>query len=413
MNALGLMQLLGTAPLFASRAFLAAFLVAITARFGQAIPWLADSSALQTLQSAPPWFTGDIALVALAVLALLEAVAERNVDTRRVLAEIGPYIKLASALAINLGLADAQSAALLQQLGAEAPSEHLLRAGLEASHVLAAAVAMATFGLAILRKRTLSFLTDADEDDALGLQGVLVWVEDAFVFGGVAALAIFPALAMVLLAGTALSLFAMERWTAARESSRLVDCEACQAPVHPSAPWCPRCDATREARDISALGQPMTRPARARHPQRLLSVKRCPHCATRLASGRLDQACGACGRPAFATRRDVEDYVTAVQWQLPKTLLVCAAFGAVPLLGLVPGIIFYRLSLLGGLSRYLPTGSGMATRWLSRFLTIALLSLQWIPGIGAAMLPLLCLSNFWLYRRALLGAAGDALPTAA
>lgn len=407
MNVFGLMQLLGTAPLFASRAFLAAFLVALTTRFGGSIPFLADSSALQTLQSAPPWFTSDVALVVLAVLAVMEAGAERSVDARRVMMEIGPYLKLAAALVINLGLADSQTEAILQQLGTQEESPTVLMAGLNASHLLASGAALATFWLAILRKRALSFLMDADDGDDLGIQKAILWVEGAFVFGGVAALAIFPALAVALLATAAGSLFAVERWTSHRETSLLVPCASCGVELHPAAPSCPSCRVAREPSGISSLGRPLERAAGPRHADRLLACKRCPHCAVKLGSNRLSQTCPACGQTAFASQEDVLRYVTAAQWQLPKTLLICALLGAVPLVGLIPGIIYYRLSLLGGLRRYLPMGSGMATRWLSRFLTIGLLAFQWVPILGAAMLPLLCLANFALYRRALLGAASD------
>ncbi|MCO4768640.1 MAG: hypothetical protein KDA24_01325 [Deltaproteobacteria bacterium] len=404
MNALAMMQLLATAPLFASRAFLAAFLVALTARFGGAIPFLSDSSAITALQAAPPWFTSDVAVIVLGVLAVLEATAERSVDARRMLTELGPYLKLGAALAINLGLADAQTSAMLQELTVYAP-EGVLHAGLDASHALATGAALFTFWLAVMRKRALSFLLDADEEDDLGLQGALVWVEDAFVFGGVAALAVFPALALVVLGMTAAALFALDRWTAHREASRRVPCGSCEVELHPSAPHCPSCNAARDASALGFLGRPKESAAGPRHPQLLLAAKRCPHCATRLGKARLDQVCSACGKEAFASRADVDAYLSAVQRQLPKTLLVCALFGAIPLLGLIPGIIYYRLSLLGGLRRYLRPGASFTTRWLSRFLTIGLLALQWIPVVGAAMLPLLALANYALYRRALVGTA--------
>ena len=408
---LTLMQLLATAPLFASRAFLAAFLVALVTRFGGALPLLSDSSVLAALQTAPPWCTSDVALFGLAALALLELGAERSVDARRALAGLGPYVKFGVALVINMGLVDAQSAELLNTLGMHAP-DHVLLAGLEAQQTSALAISFLTFWLAIARKRTLSFLQDADEEDDLGVQGALVWVEDAFVFGGVAILTVFPLLALVVLAATALLLLAMERWTAHREASRRVPCTSCKGDVHPSAPNCPHCGIAREPRSLGLLGRPKETPAGKTHPQLLLAAKRCPHCATRLGSNRLNQSCDACGHNAFSSRADVDSYVAAITRQLPKTLLVCAAFGAVPLLGLIPGIIYYRLSLLGGLRRYLPLTASFTTRWLSRFLTIGLLSLQWIPIVGAAMLPLLTLANYALYRRALLGSADDAFATA-
>lgn len=412
MNALAVMQLLATAPLFASRAFLAAFLVAVTARFGHAVPFLADSSALIALRDAPLWFTSDIALIGLGILAVAEATSERSVDMRQVLAEVGPYLKLGAALAINLGLADAQSAAMLDHLTTEAPT--VLYAGLDGSHAVATLAALAAFWLAILRKRSIAFFTDADDGDDLGIVGAMVWVEDAFVFGGVAMLAIFPALALGLMAGTAAALLAFERWTAHREKAALVPCSACEEPLHPGAPRCPACDVPRDASAIGAFGRATKEsPAGPRHPQHLLAAGRCSSCATRLGRRSLDAECPRCGRSAFPSQADVEAYVTAVTRQLPVTLAVCAVLSAIPLVGLVPGIIYYRLSLLGGLRRYLPLTTGVGVRWASRLLTVGLLAFQWVPILGAAMLPLLAASNYLLYRRALLGAARSSLPAAA
>lgn len=410
MNALAVMQLLATAPLFASRAFLAAFLVAVTARFGHAVPFLADSSALIALRDAPLWFTSDVALVALGVLAVAEAVSERSVDMRQVLAEVGPYLKLGAALAINLGLADAQSAAMLQHLTVDTVT--VLHAGVDGSHAVATIAALGTFWLAILRKRSLAFFMDADDGDDLGIVGALVWVEDAFVLGGVAMMAIFPALALALMAATALGLLAFERWTAHRETAALVPCEACGDSLHAGAARCPSCDAPRSASAIGAFGRAKERPAGPRHPQHLLAAGRCSVCATRLGRRSLGAECPRCGRSAFPSLAEAEGYVGAVTRQLPVTLAVCAVLSAIPLLGLVPGIIYYRMSLLGGLRRYLPLTTGVGVRWASRLLTIALLSFQWVPILGAAMLPLLAASNYLLYRRALLGAAREALAPA-
>ena len=413
MSVAAVLQLLATAPLFASRGFLAAFLVGLVARFGDALPVLAGTPALTALQGAPPWFTSDVALVVLGLLAVVEGAAARNPDARQLFVEVDPYIKLGVALAIDLGLADAQSAALLQQLGTAEASPTYLTAGLDGAQMVAVVASLGTFWLAVLRKRVLTFLMDADDADDLGAQTALVWAEDAMILGGVLALAVFPALAVVLLVAAIVGLLGLERATAHLEASWMVDCSDCGHEIHPAAPNCPHCGVRRQPRDLSALGRPLDRPARPQHGARLLATKRCSHCATRLRSSSLEQTCPACGRPAFASPAAVAEYVSAVQRQLPKTLLVCAAFGAIPLVGLIPGIIYYRLSLLGGLRRYLPAGRSIATRWLARLLTVVLLALQWIPVVGAAMLPLLCLSHFALYRKALLGAADGVAPISA
>ncbi len=411
MSPIGLMQVMGTAPVFASRAFLAGFLTAVMIRFGDLLPFIGGSEALQSLQQAPPWFTSDAAIIVLGVLAVLEAGAQRSVDARRLFTEVDPYVKLGVALVIDLGLVDAQSAALLNQMGADVmvPTS-FATAGFSGLHVVAVAAAFATFWMAVLRKRALGFVQDADEDDDLGLVAVFVWLEDLFVVGGVVILAVFPLLSMFVLALTATGLVLVDRWMSHRSRKLEVPCSTCQASLHASAPQCWSCRTPRNPVAVGAFGQPrLDTPVsdHEAHGHRLIARRRCPACASRLERGRLRQECDRCGHVTFADEAELESYIRHLQWQLPRTVLVCAAFGAVPLLGLIPGIIYYRLSLLGGLRRYLPTGASIVTRWLVRFLNLVLIALQWIPLVGAAMLPLLCVTNYLLYRRALLR-AGEA-----
>src|SRR5688500_10368073 len=60
---------LGSAPLFAARPFLAAFLTALVARFGTSFPFVGDSDAVRALSAAPEWFTNSTCLLVLGVLA--------------------------------------------------------------------------------------------------------------------------------------------------------------------------------------------------------------------------------------------------------------------------------------------------------------------------------------------------------
>ena len=415
MTPIGVMQILGTAPVFASRAFLAGFLTALVIRFGDLIPFLGGTDALAALQQAPPWFTTDGALVVLGVLAALEAGAQRSVDARRVLTEVDPYVKLGVALVIDLGLVDAQSAALLNELGAHAGTVPFATAGFGGGHVVALAAAFSAFWMAVLRKRSLTFLQDLDEDDDIGLFTVFVWLEDLFVVGGVVLLAVFPLLSMVLLALTAVGFFAVDRWMAHRSRQLEVPCTQCQASIHASAPRCGDCGTARAPVAVGAFGQPRLDTQVSNHEahtHQLIARRRCPVCATHIKRGTLQQDCPRCGHVTFGDEAELAAYVRHLQFQLPKTMLVCAAFGAIPLLGLVPGIVYYRLSLLGGLRRYLSMGSSIVTRWLTRLLNLLLIGLQWIPVIGAAMLPLLCLTNFLMYRRALVRAGRQRLAVA-
>ena len=108
----------------------------------------------------------------------------------------------------------------------------------------------------------------------------------------------------------------------------------------------------------------------------------------------------------------LERYLELLRGRLPKTLLVTLALGAVPVLGVVPGVIYYRLNLVAGLRGYIPPLRGCATRWLVSLIHLALV-LQPIPLVGALVLPILCWSTYAIYLRSLRGSAAELAPAAA
>jgi hypothetical protein len=103
----------------------------------------------------------------------------------------------------------------------------------------------------------------------------------------------------------------------------------------------------------------------------------------------------------FADNASLEGYLQTLRASLPKTLMVLFLLGFVPVLGLVPGILYYRLSLISSLRCYLPRTANFFSRWVVRLVNLLLICLQWIPLLGAVTLPLMCLTNFTVYQAAL------------
>ena len=93
------LQGLGSIGVFASRAFLPAFVTALLLRFGPHVPWLAHAGLLPHVRDVPTWFTSDAALVILGLLAALELVAERFPEAKAVLDEVHDYLKTGMAVA--------------------------------------------------------------------------------------------------------------------------------------------------------------------------------------------------------------------------------------------------------------------------------------------------------------------------
>src|SRR5207248_528566 len=87
------LQGLGSIGVFASRAFLPAFVTAVLLRFGPHAPWLTHAGLIPHIRAVPTWFTSDTSLVILGVLAALEIIAERFPEAAAILAEVHDYLK--------------------------------------------------------------------------------------------------------------------------------------------------------------------------------------------------------------------------------------------------------------------------------------------------------------------------------
>lgn len=374
------LQTLVATPLFASRPFLAAFCVAAFARWTE---WI----------QGPEWFTHDITLWVLGVLGALEILARKDVDIRNFLEEFDGFAKAGVAVVVNLVLLDPESLALLQTMTAS------LFPGF--AWIWASVIGGTTWVLAAFRKATLRVLEGIDEDDALGIQGVISWLEDLGVVGGVVLVVILPVVALVVFGLTLLGLYLFRRAMERREERSKIPCTHCGEPTHPSAFACPSCGgANAQPVQVGWFGEPRALPVTdpADHRIRLISRRRCPVCVTRLTQRTIRQACPACGTETFDSAAAVNDYLAALQARLPRTALVCFGLGFIPVLGIIPGVIYSRLSLISGLRAYVPRSTGCLARWGVRLLNLVLIGLQWIPGFGALMLPAMCASNFYVYR---------------
>lgn len=374
------LQTVVATPLFASRPFLAAFGVAAFARWTE---WI----------HGPEWFTHDVTLWVLGILGALEILARKDVDIRNFLEEFDQVVKAAVAVMVNLVLLDPESLALLETMTAS------LVPGF--AWIWASVVGSLTWILAIFRKATLRVLEEIDEDDTLGIQGVISWLEDLGVAGGVVLVVILPLVALAVFGLTLLGLYLFRRAMERREERSKIPCSHCKQPTHPSAFSCPSCGgANPKPVQVGWFGEPRVQPVTdpAEHRIRLISRRRCPVCVTKLTQRTIRQACPACGTETFDSAAAVNDYLAALQARLPKTALICFGLGFIPVLGIIPGVIYYRLSLLSGLRAYVPRSTGCLARWGVRLLNLVLIALQWIPGFGAVMLPAMCASNFYIYR---------------
>lgn len=392
---------LGFIPYITSRAFVPLFASALIARYGTEWRLLADVAGVQLLEAVPVWAVSDAALITLGLLAVAEVLGNKNPSLREALSLTDTQIKGLAAAVFCLALAPA----VAPDLGTSLPVVQSSIAGPFSWTVLwASMVGAATWFLARLRKGVYSFLMEVDEEDDLGLQKLLSWMEDGIGFVGILFVVFLPTLALAVTGLTLLSLYLLQKALERREEKQKVPCGDCGTPNPLCGVFCARCGRQRsDVRQVGFLGTiknvPVTDPYL--HSMQLLSSKRCHRCGERMRQKRLDQGCQACGTPPFRDSRELEAYIGRLQKNLPQTLFLLLLMGAVPVVGLIAGVIYYRLTLISGLRHYIPTSSRFLGRWTMRFVGALLVCLQPIPLVGAFSLPALCLLSFLLYRRLL------------
>jgi hypothetical protein len=397
---------LASVPMFASRPFLAAFVTVLLAKFGIDIPWLKDHQVVIALSHAPAWFTSWPMVLALGALAVTEVLAVKHSEVRAFLHEFDGYLKSIVAILVSLAILDKETASTIHSIQ---------RAGFGLHDFLALGVGVLTFGAAGLRRGVVGVLAEIDDHDDIGLQSLLNWVENSWTVLGLLFLVIAPMVALALSALTALGLWAFRKAAERREQAAKVPCAKCATPIFPHATACHACGTKLAVpRAVGVFGQPkaVATPDAERHPFALIARKRCPLCATRLVERAVRQTCPTCKTVTFASQAAFDDYVRTLRRRLPKTLLICLALSAIPIVGVVPGVVYYRLTLVTGLRGYVPPLRGCFARVLVSLIHWGLIAFQPIPLLGALIVPVMCLSTYLIYVRALEGRAEKDLPGA-
>jgi hypothetical protein len=282
------------------------------------------------------------------------------------------------------------------------------RAGFGLEHVFPVLVAGLVYAMSGLRRAVFGLLAEVDDDDDIGLQSVLNWVENSWTVLGLLFLVVFPVVALVLSALTVFGLWLVRRQAERRERRSRIPCTKCATPVFPHATRCHSCGTPLVApRGVSVFGTPRSDPAPdlARHRFELTARKRCPVCATRLKQRAVRQPCPTCRTVTFAGRAEFESYLEELQGRLPKTLLICLGLSAIPVVGVVPGVVYYRLAVVSGLRGYVPPLRGCLARVMIRVIHFGIIAFQPIPILGASIVPLMCLSTYLIYRSSLKGRA--------
>ena len=216
------------------------------------------------------------------------------------------------------------------------------------------------------------------------------------------ALIVFPLLTIVAFGFAALILVLIERQIESRGEKAKVACLHCGHSIHLGALACPSCNSPVERpRAIGLLGRSKETPADvAALPYRLVAVKLCPVCATRFDRRAVKQTCLVCGHRLMNNPNFAREYIASIDRRVPSSLVVCFVLGLIPVLGVIPGVIYYRLTIVAPFRRYIPLGQGILLRWGVRLAILVLVAFQWVPVAGGFTVPAMALISYGAYRSA-------------
>lgn len=388
-----------------SRAFLPAFLAALYLR---SLAILGEGTQLATVaevaRAEAPWFTADVTIVILGLLALGEMALTKSPEAEAIVRQLDPLVKPAAAALTTFGILSATDAEIV----------HAMDAGLrmrEASAMpwellLALGSAALVFGAVWLRMELLELLDEMELD---GVAKVFSWGEEVWVLLAMVLFALVPLVLLVLSAAILACVAVLEAWLERRARRLQRPCARCEAPRWPHGLACPRCGAEDPSpRAMSIFGLPKEAPADdpETQPGRLLAKGRCPRCAERLARGVVTQRCDACDHEVFGTEAAIEAFCERTGGRAEgAVLLICLGFGLIPVVGVIPAVLVYRRKLVAPYRRFLPRWQSLGLRWVARLGSFVLTLLQMVPFAGMLSLPAMAWLNHRLYRAAFRRAA--------
>lgn len=388
------MQAVGSLGVFPSRAFIPAAATSVILKFGEHIPILSGAGIVETAgDGAPSWFTHPATVGVLCVLAFAELISSHNEDIAEIMAKFDHHLKSGVNLLTSFGVISETDAAFVVTD---------IAGGGWANGGFAVFCAGAVFLLAKFRNNFFEMLRDMDPDDSLGLHKLLAWMETSWAACGIVMLFLFPILMMVMTAFIFGVLWIIKKALERAEEKRKIECGNCGESVYPAALSCGKCDTEVPSPVAVGFFGQSTKDAVEdveAHRLRLISKSRCSKCATRLKKRSPTQACVTCETQAFPDRATVDAYMAVADAPKWKVFGICFGLSLIPVLGVIPAILYYRLVLVSPYRRHIGAGRSFLAKWVVRILVFILLSFQWVPFLGALSLPLMAAVNFFVFRK--------------
>lgn len=394
----------GSIGLFASRAFVTAFSVAALLKWGPEVGWINDWGLLEKIEDVPAWFTHDITVTILGVLAVLEIAATKSSDARAALNEVDRFLKSSMAFVTMLStheIITQADAELIRQMSATLEPLQLGLGDVGTGVGLAIMSAVGVWYASSARGAVMGMMIEADPEDDTMVASLFSWAEDLWAIFGAVLLVFFPFI-MLGITVVLLGVLAMARlWVKRKDARAKEPCADCGEQMYRSAMACPSCKTPNaNVHGVDWLGRTLTTPTHHQesHPYVLMQKQRCPVCATYLKERKIHQACETCGHEVFASEAEVDRYIGELDSKVPGVLVMTAVFSFIPIIGLIPAVMIYRVQLVTPLRRYISMFSSLPARWILRVMIVLLCWLQLIPLVGVLAVPVMAVMSFSVYR---------------
>ena len=236
----------------------------------------------------------------------------------------------------------------------------------------------------------------------------LAGLQDLWAAYGWWCLLALPLLTLATVVASKVAFYLLRRYLHLWERKRQATCPHCQATNHPGALACRNCkQAMPEPMHVDSLGLITSWPINDRQAHRLylLTAGRCLVCAESLPRRTPRQPCPSCGTEVFPSQQWRDHYLAHIRGEFHSTVGICLALSVIPILGLIPWVLYDAESLPTKLRRYSADQVPFGVRLHMRIVILSLLSVQWIPLLGAASLPVICMVQCAVYGRALADAS--------
>lgn len=213
---------------------------------------------------------------------------------------------------------------------------------------------------------------------------------------------LYPWVVIVLALLGGVGMWAFFQFCKRREYDHRITCPKCGAVMYPCGLYCPKCGTPNPSpRALNWIGYSRLRKVIPpsgweRHEEVLRSYRRCFYCGQPLHEPTLNQRCPACGKAVLQGEQSVDRYDAYIARRRGWTFAAVVFLGVIPILGPLLASSLYKRTLINPYALYMNI-------FRESFLMVVLLLcrhlFRLLPFIGIIGLPVLCVTEYHLYRR--------------